>query len=41
MQIDLRNVQQRESSFRTLIEWFDAGGLKFDSPNEGWRSQIL
>lgn len=41
VQIDLRNVQQRESSFRTLIEWFDAGGLKLDSPNEGWRSQIL
>jgi hypothetical protein len=41
VQVDLRNVQQRQSSFRTLIEWFDAGGLKLDSPNEGWRSQIL
>lgn len=41
VQVDLRNVQQRESSFRTLIEWFDASGMKLDSPNEGWRSQIL
>jgi uncharacterized protein YcfL len=41
VQVDLRNVHASETSFRTLIEWFDAGGFKLDSPNDGWMSHIL
>ena len=41
VQVDLRNVNQSETSFRTLIEWYDAGGFKLDSPNDGWMSHIL
>ncbi len=40
VQVDLENLQQTESSFRTSVEWFDVSGFKLDSPNDGWMSHI-
>ncbi|MFT7485361.1 MAG: hypothetical protein ACI9F9_001211 [Candidatus Paceibacteria bacterium] len=40
VQIDLQNLQQNESSFRSSVEWFDVSGFKLDSPNDGWMSKI-
>lgn len=41
VQVDLRNRNQGTRSIRGRFDWFDANGMKLDSPNDGWKSYIL
>jgi uncharacterized protein YcfL len=41
VQVNLRNRTQGRQSFRTLFEWFDESGFKLDTPNEGWRLNVV
>jgi hypothetical protein len=41
VQVRFDNRVQGRRSFRTLFEWFDARGMKLDSPNQVWNSHII
>jgi uncharacterized protein YcfL len=39
-QVDISNLLQAQTSYRTSVEWFDISGFKLDSPSAGWKSAI-
>ncbi len=41
VQVQFDNRAQARRSFRTLIEWYDARGMKLASANEVWNSHII
>ena len=41
VQVQFDNRAQGRRSFRTLIEWYDARGMKIASANEVWNSHII